>query len=104
MLLLWLVEVVLVQDEGVGEHIAEEAGERGLAAGRGAADAHDDGLSVFRRGAHVGAELCVEDLEGRFNPPYLGSCGALGAEVCTHFRGVKVGVEDKMGYLEVRFD
>lgn len=32
-----------MEDEGGGEQVAEEAGQRGLAAGRAAADADDDG-------------------------------------------------------------
>jgi hypothetical protein len=38
-----LVKVILVENKGLGEDVAQQAGKCGLAAGRAAADADDDG-------------------------------------------------------------
>lgn len=46
MLLVCLVKVVLVQDEGVGKDVAQQPRQCRLAAGRASADADNDGLSV----------------------------------------------------------
>ena len=47
LLVLRLVKVILVEDEGVGEDVSQQSGQRCLAAGGTAADADDDGFPVL---------------------------------------------------------
>ena len=49
-----------MQDEGVGEDVAEQASQGRLAAGRCPADAHDDGFSIRHVWFWVEPAECIE--------------------------------------------
>lgn len=53
LLFLRLIKVVLVQDERVGEDVAQQAGERRLAARGAAGDAYNEGLWAV---THLGCD------------------------------------------------